>query len=134
MISKEQKKTILVVDDDKHFVKILNDWFSSRGFLVIVAFNGKDALDLFKKTNTDLVLLDALIPKLDGFKTCEAMKKIESKRDIPIIMMSAIYKNVQEATLAKTKYGATEYMTKPLDLLQLYNKVSELLSKKDSAN
>ena len=123
------KKKILIVDDDKQFVKILEDWFKSKGFDVISAFNGKEALDIFQKAAPDAVLLDALIPKMDGFKTCKAMRDSEVGKKVPIIMMSAIYKKAAEATRAKGEYGATAYLNKPLNLIEVYNTVVNELMK-----
>lgn len=125
----QAKKKILIVDDDRQFVKILGDWFGSHGFDILTAYNGKDAIDLFYKDNPDVVLLDALLPKMDGFKTCQAMRKIELKKNVPIIMMSAIYRKQAEIIRAKTECGATDYLTKPLNLTEVYNKVMEELLK-----
>ena len=121
------KKKILVVDDDKHFTKILKDWFTAKGMDVHVAHSGKDALDTFKKNSFDIVLLDALIPKMDGFKTCQEIRKLPTGKNVPVIMMSAIYKGAREADRAKAQCGATDYEVKPVNLMKLHEKVLQYL-------
>jgi DNA-binding response OmpR family regulator len=125
----DAKKKILVVDDDRQFVKILEDWFKSRGFDVVVAFNGKDAIEVYKTSAPDAVLLDALLPKLDGFKSCQEMRKVDMGRKVPIIMMSALYKKPGEITRAKVECGATDFIVKPLNLIDVYKKVLEEIDK-----
>lgn len=125
----EQKgKKILIADDDRHFTRILEDWFRSKGFEVTTAHNGKDALDLFAKVNPDVVLLDALLPKIDGFKACKEMRKAALEHEIPIIMISGIYKKTSEVQRAKEECGASAYLTKPIMLADLFKTVEDMLS------
>lgn len=73
--------------------------------------------------------MDALLPKMDGFKTCQEMRKVQTTKKIPIIMMSAIYKKASEINRAKNECGATDFLVKPLNLKDVYSKVMDELLK-----
>ena len=85
-----QKPKILVVDDEPMNVALLEAVLVSRGYEVIPAANGMEALDLIHKDNFDLVLLDIMMPEMDGFEVCRRIKEDERLRDIPIIMLTAL--------------------------------------------
>ena len=102
-------KKILVVDDEKHIVKIITFNLKRRGYKTIEACNGLDALDKFNNDDIDLIILDVMMPKMTGFELCQKLRLDEVK--IPIIMLTA---KGQEFDIDKgLKYGADDYLTKP---------------------
>lgn len=120
-------KRILVVDDDRNIGQILHASFSSKGYETIVSRNGEDALERFEKDNPDLVLLDVLLPKMNGWEVCRKLKETENGRKTPVILMSAVYKNYKMQQDAVTKYGADDFLEKPFQLSKLLDKVLSIL-------
>ncbi|HKJ34594.1 MAG TPA: hybrid sensor histidine kinase/response regulator [Balneolales bacterium] len=107
----KQSTTILIVDDTQHNVQVLSQLIRVAGYRVIAAFNGKDALDLASKRKPDLVLLDILMPEMDGFQVCELFKKNNDLKNIPIIFLSAL--SDAESKIKGFKVGGIDYITKP---------------------
>lgn len=120
-------KRILVVDDDRNIGQILHASFNSKGYETIVSRNGEDALVKFEQVVPDLVLLDVLLPKMNGWEVCRKLKDTELGARTPIILMSAVYKNYKLQQEAKTKYGADDFVEKPFQLSRLLDKVISLL-------
>jgi len=120
-------KKILVIDDDRKFLKVLEDGLTTRGFDVILAANGNRGIHLFKSMSPDLILVDVLLPQLDGFQVCEKIRQEPQGKDIPIIMMTAIYKMPDKERQARTKYQVKAYMHKPIRLDQLYQEIDQAL-------
>jgi len=120
-------KRILVVDDDRNIGQILHASFSSKGYETIVSRNGEDALAKFSQIQPDLVLLDVLLPRMNGWDVCKKLKETEAGRNTPIILMSAVYKNYKMQQDAREKYGADDFVEKPFQLSRLLDKVSGLL-------
>ena len=112
-------KTILAIDDDKKFLKVLSDALTPCGFDVLTADNGAKGIQIFKKDKPDLILLDALLPRMDGFQVCEEIRQEPEGEEIPIIMMTAVYKMPEKEREAKVKYKVREYLSKPIDLKDL---------------
>ena len=106
------KGKILVVDDTPTNIKVLLDTLSSKGFKVLVASDGESALEQTKFAKPDLILLDVMMPGMDGFETCKALKKDEETKDIPIIFMTALADTVDK--IRGFKLGAVDYVTKPI--------------------
>src|SRR5260370_41433851 len=109
-------KTILVIDDDRKFLRIIEDALKPRGYNVITAPSGDRGISIFQKEKPDLLLLDALLPKMDGFAVCEEIRKDSYGRTVPIIMMTAVYKMPNKEQEARSKYQVKEYLNKPIDL------------------
>ena len=124
-------KRILVVDDDRNIGQILHASFSSKGYETIVSRNGEDALAKFGEVRPELVLLDVLLPKMNGWEVCRALKDTEDGKRTPIILMSAVYKNYKMQQDAKLKYGADDFLEKPFQLSRLLDKVTSLLGPGD---
>ena len=116
-------KKILVVDDDRNIGQILYVSFKSKGYETIVAKNGEEALRLFQEMNPDLILLDILLPKMNGWEVCQRIKETEEGKLTPIILMSAIYKSYKLQAEARKKYGANDFIEKPFQLSALLDKV-----------
>lgn len=120
------KKEILIVDDDPLVVKILEAPLEKAGYSVKVADHGLKALDMVKKNPPDLILLDILMPMLDGFKVARLLKFDKRFKDIPIIVLTS------RATEDERKMGeqvkADEFLYKPFRLPQVLNVVRKYLN------
>ncbi|NJN86349.1 MAG: response regulator [Leptolyngbyaceae cyanobacterium SL_7_1] len=103
--------TVLIVDDTPSNLNLLFNVLRNSGFKVLVAQSGKSALQKVEYANPDLILLDILMPGMDGFATCEALKAQPSTQDIPIIFMTALSETVDK--VKGLRLGAVDYITKP---------------------
>jgi len=122
-----QTKKILVVDDEVDLVETIRFPLEMEGFHVLVSYNGEDALNQARKENPDLILLDIMLPKLDGYKVCRLLKFDERYKHIPILMLTA--KTQEKDKQTGTETGADEYITKPFDIDQLMEKVKAYLNR-----
>lgn len=121
------KKRILVVDDEVDLVETVRFSFELEGYDVLIAYDGEEALNQARKENPDLILLDLMLPKLDGYKICRLLKFDERYKHIPILMLTAKTQEKDKATGMET--GANEYITKPFDMDELMKKVKGYLNK-----
>lgn len=113
---------ILIVDDDPHIRKLLNVLLVNEGFLVYEAVNGIEALVVFEKHKIDLMIIDLMMPKMDGFELCQ---EIRSAYDLPIIMLTA--KGETEQKVKGFKIGTDDYIVKPFEPIELIVRVKALL-------
>jgi len=120
-------KKILVVDDEVDLVKTIQFALEAEGYQVLVSHNGEDALNQSRKEKPDLILLDLMLPKLDGYKVCRLLKFDEQYKHIPILMLTA--KTQQKDRLLGMETGADEYITKPFDMEELMEKVKAYLNR-----
>lgn len=104
--------TVLIVDDTPTNLGILFDYLGGAGFKVLVAEDGEGALQRANLVRPDIILLDVLMPGLDGFETCRRLKADEATRDIPVIFMTALSETVDK--VKGFEVGAVDYITKPL--------------------
>lgn len=120
------KKKILLVDDEQDMVYAVKMQLEANGFKVLTAQDGQEGLDKARKENPDLIILDLMLPKIDGYKVCRMLKFDEKYKNIPVIIYTA---RAQEAD-EKLGYevGANAYMTKPFDPKKLLAKINELLN------
>ena len=109
---------ILVIDDEKAIVDILKFNLQREGYDVITAFNGEEGLQIFEKEKPDLVLLDIMMPKVDGLQVC---KIIRNKYDTPIIMLTARAEEVDK--VLGLELGADDFVTKPFSIRELMARV-----------
>lgn len=122
-------KKILIVDDEVDLVETVRFSLEMEGFTVLVSGDGEDALKQARKENPDLIILDIMLPKLDGYKVCRLLKFDERYKHIPILMLTA---KTQEKDKALGKeIGADEYITKPFEMDELMEKVTSYVSKKE---
>ena len=121
-------KKILVVDDEKNIVDIVAFNLHKEGYEVVVARDGESGLEAFLKEEPDLVILDLMMPKMDGFETC---KKIREKSQVPIIMLTARAEEVDK--VLGLELGADDYVTKPFGVRELLARVKANLRKKSFA-
>ena len=118
-------KKILVVDDEQDLVETVKFRLEASGFEVSSAYDGQEGLDKAKAEKPDLILLDLMLPKLDGYKVCRMLKFDEDYKHIPIIMLTA---RSQETDKTKGEaVGANKYMTKPWEWKELLAAINELL-------
>jgi DNA-binding response OmpR family regulator len=121
------RKKILVVEDDPDLVELLSFNLRACGFVVSTADNGVDGLKRARVIIPDLILLDLMLPQLDGFGVCEVLRRDPATAAIPIIMVTAM--SSQFARLAGLEAGATDYITKPFSPKQLIARVREMLAR-----
>jgi two-component system alkaline phosphatase synthesis response regulator PhoP len=107
-------KKVLIVDDELHVVKIIQFKLKKEGFDVFYALNGEDAVTIAKKEIPDLILLDVMLPVMDGYKVFETLKEDEKTKLIPVVMISA--KNQENDKVRAEKLGVVEYIFKPFSL------------------
>ena len=123
-------KEILIVDDEPSIVVPIQFLMQQQGYNVLVAENGHDALDMIYKYEPDLVLLDIMLPGIDGFEVCRRLNSGTQTARIPILIISA--KTQKEDINAGLKAGADDYLLKPTSPTEILNRVESLLSKKSS--
>jgi diguanylate cyclase (GGDEF)-like protein len=124
-----RKSKILVVDDVAVNVQLLTTYLTSVGYNVIAARDGQEALEKAGSCNPDLVLLDVMMPKFNGFEVCERIKSNELTRIIPVIMVTAL--NEIEDKIKATEAGADDFISKPFNKLELLTRVKSLLRIKE---
>lgn len=117
---------VMACDDDHVIRGLLEVNLEMEGYDVVTACDGQDALDKVRENPPDLILLDVMMPNLNGWQVAEALQADESTKHIPIIFLSA---RAMEADVQKgTSLGAASYVTKPFDPIDLMELVAELLS------
>jgi DNA-binding response OmpR family regulator len=121
---------ILLVDDENDFIELLKYKLAGHGYDFIVAGDGVQALSQARQFKPDLILLDILLPDLDGLSVCEILKRQPSTKKIPVIFMSALTSEVTRRTVAMQ---AEDFFTKPLDLPRLERRISDLLHHEHAA-
>ena len=122
---------ILIVDDESDFIELVKFRLANLCCEFLVAGDGVHALSQARQFKPDLILLDILLPDLDGLSVCEILRRQPVTKKIPIIFMSALSGNVTKRTAAM---HAEDFFTKPLDLGRLEKRIAELLQAKLSAN
>ena len=123
--SPDQKKRILVVDDHEDNVEVLRARLEARGYEVEGANNGQDALDMARTFHPDLILLDVMMPDMDGLEVVRRLKADRSLPFIPVIMQTAL--DSTERMVAGLEAGADDYVTKPINFAELEARVRSLL-------
>jgi DNA-binding response OmpR family regulator len=116
---------ILVVDDDRAVQTMLVDLLEERGYDVDTARNGRQALDRLHEVQFDMLLLDVLIPHINGFALLEQMRAEAELADLPVIMMSGIYRSRNHRADMASRFGVLEYLDKPLQPAQLLQLIEE---------
>lgn len=125
----EKKQSILVVDDEKDIREVIEIYLANEGFEVITACDGLEALEKLENTNIDLIILDIMMPKLDGIRTC---LKIREEKKMPIIMLSA--KGEDSDKILGLNIGADDYVVKPFNPLELVARVKSQIRRNTSFN
>ena len=120
-------KSILFVEDDLELARVLPMRLKQEGYQVTVVGSGMDAVRDARKTKPDLILLDIMLPEMDGYRVCSLLKRDDVNKNIPILVLSA---RTQPADIRKgMASGADGYITKPFKPEELLSKIKELLAK-----
>jgi DNA-binding response OmpR family regulator len=122
-------KKVLIVEDEVDLVETIRFLLEREGYGVLVSGDGEDALHQARRESPDLIILDIMLPKLDGYKVCRELKSDERYKQIPILMLSA--KAQQKDRIIGMEAGAEEYITKPFDLTAFIEKVKTYLRKEE---
>lgn len=115
-------KKVLVVDDEKLIVKGIRFSLEQDGMEVDCAYDGEEALEKAKASNYDMVLLDIMLPKMDGFEVCQAIREFS---DMPIMMLTA--KGDDMDKILGLEYGADDYITKPFNILEVKARIKAIM-------
>lgn len=115
-------ESILLVEDEKAIRNAMADFLSDEGFEIYQAADGMEALEVFKKENPDLIILDLMLPKLDGLEVCKAIRQ---KSNVPIIMVTARDEEIDK--LLGLELGADDYITKPFSLREIKARIKAVL-------
>ena len=124
------KGKILVVDDEVYIVHILDFSLGMEGYEVITALDGEAALEKARNEKPDLIVLDIMMPKLDGYETCKRLKAEDSTKAIPVILLSAKGRNVDQKV--GFEVGADDYITKPFSPRKLVERINAILGQNSS--
>ena len=118
-------KRILVCDDDPVILRLLEVNLELEGFEVLTGNNGQEGVEVALREKPDLVILDIMMPRMDGYEACRRIKEDETTKHIPVIFLSA---KAQAADIEKGKsYGVAEYLTKPFDPTDLTDLVFQII-------
>jgi DNA-binding response OmpR family regulator len=126
------KKKLLIVEDNTELLELLRLGFKQAGFSVSTAANGLEALKKARSVSPDLIVLDLVLPELDGFAVCEALRKSEETSTTPIIMLTGL--TSEFTRYAGLESGADEYVTKPVSPEQLMPRIKHWLRQPHSKN
>lgn len=124
-----QQKKILAVDDERHIVRLIQVNLERAGYQVVTAFDGPEALKKVESERPDLVVLDVMMPRMDGFEVLKRLQANPDTREIPVIMLTA---KAQDADVFRGwASGVSAYLTKPFNPLELITFVKRIFSGAD---
>jgi CheY-like chemotaxis protein len=118
-------KVILIVEDDPKSLTLTRDLLKISGYTTIEATDGKQGVELAKSAKPDLILMDIMMPKMDGYTACKAIKADEATRKIPVVMLTAVGYELNKKLASQL--GADGYVTKPFDRQELMDAISPFL-------
>lgn len=121
------KTKVLIVDDDVHIAELISLYMEKEGYETYEVYNGRDAIEAFKKYNPQMVLLDIMLPEIDGYQVCREIRQISKT---PIIMLTA--KGEVFDTVLGLELGADDYIVKPFDSKELVARVKAVLRRFDN--
>lgn len=121
---------ILVVDDDEHILRSLSQYLELEDFQVVSASSGPEALELFEKEQPELLVLDVMMPGMDGFQVLETLRKNPQTSHVPVLMLTA--RDQHNDILKGYQMGATSYLVKPFNLDELVEAIREVFASKSS--
>jgi putative two-component system response regulator len=126
---REEIKKILVVDDDELNLRFMRSMLEAQGYDVVTAINGIHGLEKAETFQPDVILLDIMMPEMDGYETCMKLKKKDETNKIPVILVTAL--DDRGSRLSGFKAGADEFLTKPVDRVELTLRLQNLLKVKE---
>ena len=121
------KQKILIVEDEESLLKLESILLTSKGYDVRGVSNGRETLDAIAEEKPDLVLLDIMLPEIDGFEVCQRIKDDPATKEIPVIMLTA--KKSREDMARGEKVGADWYITKPFKSVMVIETIQRFLAK-----
>ncbi len=121
MSDNENPARVLIVDDDENTLEILRRWLAKEGYITVTAEDGQQCLDTLAKESFDIVLLDVMMPGVDGLQVCERMRENPAWRSIPVVLLTA--KDDMETRTRGMALGVSEYLTKPINKLELFSRL-----------
>ena len=119
------KGKILVVDDEVNITQILEFSIGAEGYEVITAANGEEAIDKARREQPDLIILDIMMPKIDGYEACRILKANPLTKGIPVVLLTAKGRDIDKRL--GYEVGATDYIIKPFSPNKLVDRIHELL-------
>ncbi len=120
------KKKILIVDDERDVLSVLEKGLAGKGYLIITADNGEDAVMLAKSERPDLIILDLLMPGMDGTEVATKLKEHQQTKDIPVIFLTALLSKIEEEKYGQMIDGNIIF-AKPFDSEELLTQIKKLL-------
>lgn len=132
MTVSQRAKTILIVEDDSDIAQLVKHYLEKEGFTARIAKTGLEAQRLVTSEHTDLVMLDLMLPEMDGLELCKALRQKPETALLPIIMLTA--KNEESDTIVGLELGADDYVTKPFSPKALVTRVKALFRRLDRTN
>ncbi len=126
--STTKSPTILIVDDNANNIKVIALSLRVHNFKIVIATNGKDAIEMVEKVRPDLVLLDVMMPEMDGYQTCEIIKSDKKNENIPVLFLTAL--NRSESIVKSFEAGGVDFITKPFNQKELISRVKTHLALK----
>ena len=128
----ELMQTILVCDDDKEIVEAIEIYLQQEGYHILKAYDGEEALEILKENEVHLLIMDVMMPVMDGLEATKAIRMLEREdaKKIPIIAMTA--NAFEEDRKACLEAGMNEHIGKPIDIPQLKRVITKLLTKRGS--
>jgi DNA-binding response OmpR family regulator len=126
-----KRKKILVVEDHTDLLELLRIEFKEEGFAIATATNGLDAVKKARSILPDLILLDVMLPELNGFAVCELLRKDVTTANIPIVMVTGLCGQLSRC--AGIESGATDFVTKPVNPADIVSKVKNVLLQRAAA-
>ena len=122
---KENQQRIFVIDDDPAILELVTSNLEMQGYSVDSADNAIDGLALIAQNPPNLIILDLMMPNLDGFTACQRLRQNDKTKEIPVLMLTALSRTEDKVTGFDS--GADDYLTKPFDLAELFVRVRALL-------
>ena len=119
------KCKILIIDDESDITETLSYMLQARNFDVVTANSGQEGLDKVKRDRPDLILLDIMMPEMDGYKVCNKLKHDKDTKNLPIIMLTA--KGEADSVIKSYDSGANDYVVKPFSLSTLISRINDCL-------
>lgn len=124
------KKKILIVDDEEHILELIKFNLEKNGFEVLSSDNGEDCISILESNSVDLLVLDLMLPGMDGIDVCKEIRKIDKLNNLPIIMLTA--KGEETDRILGLELGADDYITKPFSVRELVARIKAVLRRTDT--
>lgn len=126
----KQNKTILVVDDEEHILELIKFNLEKEGYHVLLCENGDECIPMVQNNKVDLVVLDLMLPGIDGIQICKKLNRMDEYENLPIIMLTA--KSEEADRVLGLELGADDYITKPFSVRELIARIRAVLRRSES--